>query len=94
MKEVLKNQQIIGAATFACTSFSLSNTFLVVGSTMGTRQDLVEATAFMTEHKIVPLVECILSGLDAAEEGFELLKSGEQFGKIVIRVVPAEKANL
>jgi NADPH:quinone reductase-like Zn-dependent oxidoreductase len=53
---------------------------------MGTRQDLVDATAFIAEHKITPIVEQVLPGLNAAEEGFKLLQSGEQFGKIVVRV--------
>lgn len=60
----------------------------ITGSTMGSRQDLVDATAFITEHKIVPLVSSVLSGLDAIEEGFEILKTGDQFGKIVVRIGP------
>jgi len=69
MREVLRNQQLLG-------------------STMGSRQDLIDATAFTTEHKIVPLVSNVLSGLDAIEEGFEILKTGDQFGKIVVRIGP------
>ncbi|KAI0320715.1 NAD-P-binding protein [Amylostereum chailletii] len=65
MREVLKNQQLIG-------------------STMGSRQDLIDATAFLARHKIVPVVSHVLDGLDAAERGFELMQKGEQFGKIVI----------
>jgi D-arabinose 1-dehydrogenase-like Zn-dependent alcohol dehydrogenase len=61
---------------------------LITGSTMGSRQDLIDATAFITEHKIVPLVSSVLSGLDAIEEGFEILKTGDQFGKIVVRIGP------
>ncbi|KAG1827428.1 uncharacterized protein BJ212DRAFT_1565534 [Suillus subaureus] len=57
MREVLKNQRLIG-------------------STMGSLKDLTDATMF---------------GLEAAEEGFELMKRGDQFGKIVIRI--NDKAN-
>ncbi|KAG6336998.1 hypothetical protein ID866_2099 [Astraeus odoratus] len=58
----------------------------LIGSTMGSHQDLIDATKFMAEHRITPVVSHILDGLEAAEKGFELLKGGEQFGKIVIRM--------
>ena len=53
---------------------------------MGSHKDLVDATKFMAEHRIVPIVSTVLEGLEAAEEGFELIKRGEQFGKVVIRM--------
>lgn len=53
---------------------------------MGSRQDLIDATAFLDTHKITPVVSHVLPGLESAEQGFELLKSGEQFGKVVIRI--------
>jgi D-arabinose 1-dehydrogenase-like Zn-dependent alcohol dehydrogenase len=58
----------------------------VKGSTMGSLKDLADATMFMSEHRIVPVVSHVLDGLEAAEEGFELMKRGDQFGKIVIRI--------
>ena len=67
MREVLKNQQLIG-------------------STMGSHKDLVDATNFITEHRLVPVVSHVLDGLENAEEGFELINKGQQFGKVVIRV--------
>jgi len=67
MREVLKNQRLIG-------------------STMGSHKDLEDATAFMAQHRIVPIISHVLYGLEAAEQGFALLASGEQFGKVVIRV--------
>jgi D-arabinose 1-dehydrogenase-like Zn-dependent alcohol dehydrogenase len=83
------------AHRFVFYTFFLNRTNETVGTTMGSRQDLVEATVFMAEHKITPLVDRVLEGLDASEEGFNLLKNGEQFGKIVIRLGPPEKkANL
>ncbi|KAJ7209240.1 hypothetical protein GGX14DRAFT_632479 [Mycena pura] len=53
----------------------------------GSRADL-HATAFLTTHRLVSVV-VVLSGLgvEAAEEVFEMIKLGAQFGKIVIRVV-------
>lgn len=67
MREVLKNQQLIG-------------------STMGSHRDLIDATHFIAEHRIVPVVSDVLDGLESAEAGFELLNKGHQFGKVVIRV--------
>lgn len=67
MREVLKNQQLIG-------------------STMGSHKDLIDATNFIAEHRLVPVVSDILNGLESAEEGFELINKGQQFGKVVIRI--------
>jgi NADPH-dependent curcumin reductase CurA len=61
---------------------------------MGSRQDLVDATAFLTEHKIIPLVSSVLSGLDAIQEGFQILQMGDQFGKVVVQVAPSKPAHL
>ena len=53
---------------------------------MGSHQDLIDATEFMAEHRIVPVVSDLLDGLESAEEGFNLLQKADHFGKIVIRV--------
>ncbi|KAJ7726159.1 NAD-P-binding protein [Mycena maculata] len=55
------------------------------------RAGLTAPTAFLAEHKIVPIVSTVLEGLEEAERGFEMMRSGEQFGKIVIRIA-AENA--
>ncbi|KAG1863611.1 hypothetical protein DFJ58DRAFT_774080 [Suillus subalutaceus] len=75
MREVLKNQRLIG-------------------STMGSLKDLTDATTFVSEHRIVPVVSHVLEGLEAAEEGFELMKRGDQFGKIVVRIFDKVNAKL
>ena len=49
---------------------------------MGSRQEFFEAVKFIGEHKIQPVVDTVLTGLDQAEKGFELLKQGGQFGKV------------
>lgn len=54
---------------------------------MGSHKNLVEATRFLSEHKIVPIVSHILNGLESAEEGFQLIEGGDHFGKVVIRVL-------
>lgn len=51
---------------------------------MGSRRELVEATAFLAKHRIVPYVSQVLNGLENAEEGFSSMAAGSQIGKIVI----------
>ncbi|KAF8327217.1 uncharacterized protein EI90DRAFT_3225625 [Cantharellus anzutake] len=55
------------------------------GSTMGSRKDLLDATAFMEKHRIVPEVSHVLRGLEEIHEGFKLLNEGAQIGKIVVK---------
>ncbi|KAI8982793.1 NAD-P-binding protein [Trametes punicea] len=69
MREVLKNQKLLG-------------------STMGSKQDLIDATNFLAQHRIVPVVSDVLDGLESAERGFEILEREEHFGKVVLRIVP------
>jgi len=64
------------------------------GSTMGSHRDLLNATAFLSEHKMVPVVSDVVDGLDHCEEGFELMKKGGQVGKIVIKVREVGKGKL
>lgn len=52
---------------------------------MGSRQDLIDATNFISQHRITPEVSHVLRGLEEAEEGFKLLQAGDQIGKIVIK---------
>ncbi|KAF8967307.1 hypothetical protein BDZ97DRAFT_1804430 [Flammula alnicola] len=58
----------------------------LLGSTMGSHQDLKDATDFLAKHRIVPIVSHVLNGLESADEGFELIKRGDQFGKVVIKL--------
>ncbi|KAG6830497.1 hypothetical protein H0H87_007854 [Tephrocybe sp. NHM501043] len=73
MREVLKNQRLIG-------------------STMGSHLDLIDATNFLAENRLVPVISHVVDGLEAAEEGFEIMKRGDQFGKIVVKISPASGA--
>jgi len=59
---------------------------------MGSHQDLKDATDFITQHRIVPIISHVLDGLESAEQGFELLKRGDQFGKVVIKLRDADTA--
>jgi D-arabinose 1-dehydrogenase-like Zn-dependent alcohol dehydrogenase len=53
---------------------------------MGSHTDLIAATDFLSKHRIVPAVSHVLEGLESAEEGFEIMKKGDAFGKIVIKI--------
>jgi NADPH:quinone reductase-like Zn-dependent oxidoreductase len=57
----------------------------VVGSTMGTRQELEQLMRLCVERQIQPTIETTLP-LDRAREGFEAMQRGELFGKIVFTV--------
>lgn len=56
------------------------------GSTMGSLEEFKAAIAFIDKHKIKPVVYKTLDGLEQAEEGFQILKDGSQFGKIVVKI--------
>jgi len=53
---------------------------------MGSHKDLIDATAFLNEKKITPVVSQIFDGLESAEKAFNLVKSGDQLGKVVIKI--------
>jgi len=84
MREVLKNQKLLGMHQVLGSRESMLIT--IKGSTMGSRQDLINATDFLVQHRIVPIVSHVIDGLESAEEGFEILKQEKQFGKVVIKI--------
>ena len=54
---------------------------------MGSQKDLEDATAFISQHRIVPVLSRVIEGgLENAEEGFQFLATGERFGKVVLRL--------
>ncbi|MFC7816709.1 zinc-binding dehydrogenase [Streptomyces sp. NPDC057367] len=55
----------------------------VVGSTMGTKDELEDLLSFCAATGVRPVIDEVLP-LDRAREGFERMASGEQFGKIVL----------
>ncbi|KAF5389802.1 hypothetical protein D9757_003720 [Collybiopsis confluens] len=92
MREVLKNQKLLGNAfLYLSWIMAIAAKVILPGSTMGSKQDLRDATEFMTKHKIVPVLSNVFIGLENTEKGFETLRLGEQFGKVVIDV--AEDSN-
>jgi NADPH:quinone reductase-like Zn-dependent oxidoreductase len=57
----------------------------VVGSTMGTKDELEDLLGFCAVAGVRPVIDSVLP-LDRAREGFEHLAAGEVFGKVVLTV--------
>jgi NADPH:quinone reductase-like Zn-dependent oxidoreductase len=78
-----------GATSGDAPSAELSRVFFqqlrVIGSTMGTRQELLELLNFMVVSGVRPIIDRALP-LASAREGFEALASGDAFGKVVFTV--------
>lgn len=55
----------------------------ILGSTMGSDNDFKEMVNFVNTHKIKPIVQHQFH-IQHAQEAFELMNNGQQFGKIVI----------
>lgn len=63
------------------------------GSTMGSRAEFRDMIAFVREHRIRPVISRVVKGLEDLEaiDGlFEDMKSGKQFGKLVIEIGGSE----
>lgn len=59
------------------------------GSTMGSRAEFKDMIAFVREHQIRPVISRVVKGLEDLEaiDGlFEDMKSGKQFGKLVVEI--------
>ncbi|KAF9908986.1 hypothetical protein EC991_009168 [Linnemannia zychae] len=61
------------------------------GSTMGSRIEFKEMIDFVAKHKIKPVVSQVWPGLESAEEAFNVMKAGSQFGKLVLSVKNSSK---
>jgi len=60
------------------------NQLSLKGSTMGSDADFKNMLAFVATHKIEPVVDQVFS-LDDAVSAFDRMKSGQHFGKIVVK---------
>ncbi|KAF7291249.1 NAD(P)-binding protein [Mycena indigotica] len=58
----------------------------LIGSTMGSKAELIAATRLLEQKKIVPVVAAVVEGLENAEQGFVMMEKGSQFGKIVVTI--------
>ncbi len=80
---------VSGATSGSAPSADLSHVFFrqlrVVGSTMGTRQELEQLARLCAVRKIRPIIDTVMP-LSEAREGFAKLAAGEVFGKIVFTV--------
>jgi zinc-binding alcohol dehydrogenase/oxidoreductase len=56
----------------------------ILGTTMGALQDFKEMLAFTEKHQIKPVIDKIYLKLSDAQEAFDYMHEGRQFGKIVL----------
>lgn len=80
---------IFGATTADNVDFNLRSFFYgqyqLFGSTMGCREELRDLIAHMEQYKTHPIVDKTFA-LDEAQEAFDYLAAGKQFGKVVLRI--------
>jgi len=57
----------------------------IFGSTMGTRDEFLSMLDFVESRKLKPIVDQVFP-LDRLADAVDRLKSGQQFGKVVIRI--------
>lgn len=80
---------IFGATTEDDVDFNLRKFFYgqyqLFGSTMGSREELRAMLSHMESHKLHPVVDKVFP-LEQVQEAFDHLASGNQFGKVVLRI--------
>ncbi|WP_394120855.1 zinc-binding dehydrogenase [Planococcus donghaensis] len=80
---------IFGATTEDNVDFNLRKFFYgqyqLFGSTMGSREELREMLSHMESFTTTPVIDKAFP-LDQAQEAFDHLASGSQFGKVVLRI--------
>lgn len=59
----------------------------ILGTTMGTVEEFEQMLDFTETHNIIPVIDKIFPSLEYAQEAFEYMAEGKQFGKIVLRNV-------
>lgn len=61
----------------------------VLGSTMGSAEEFKQMIHFVDQHKIVPVIDTVLNGLEEANSGFALLQNadGRSGGKVIVQIV-------
>jgi len=59
----------------------------ILGSTMGTDSDFQKMLTFVTKHNIIPVVDSVFPLADG-NEALQRMGKGEQFGKIVLNIMP------
>lgn len=56
----------------------------LIGSTMGNHQDFRDVTELLWTGRLEPVIDCVMP-LSEGKRAFEILESGEKFGKIVLQ---------
>jgi len=78
-----------GATLGSVEKFNMHRVFWkqlhIIGSTMGTAADFGDMMEFVKLHRLVPIVDSVVT-LDDTPTALERLKRGEQFGKIVVSI--------
>lgn len=54
----------------------------ILGSTMGSKEDIRRMLAFVAHHRITPIIDQVFP-LQEGEKGYRRMEEGKQFGKIV-----------
>ena len=82
---------VSGATSGQAPSAELNRLFFlqlnVLGSTMGTRDELQRLARFCVDARVRPLIHSTLP-LDQAADGFAAMAQGDLFGKVVFTVTP------
>ena len=80
---------IFGATTDDYIDFNLRKFFYgqyqLIGSTMGSRQELQAALDHMENYDMKPVIDRTFA-LDEVQAAFDYLKEGKQFGKVALRI--------
>lgn len=56
----------------------------ILGTTMGTLQEFEDMLAFTEQHGIKPVIDKVYPALSDAQQAFDYMHEGKQFGKIVL----------
>lgn len=80
---------VFGATTEDTVEFNLREFFYgqytLLGTTMGSREELREMLTLVEDHEIHPVIDSVLP-LEQADEAFAKLEDSVQFGKIVLEI--------
>jgi len=91
IRAVRRGGRIVTVGNTSGFEITYDNRFLftkqvsIIGSTMGSRQDFVDALQFMLQHDIKAVIDQVVDLKDGIK-AIAQLEKGEQFGKIVLRV--------
>lgn len=56
----------------------------ILGTSMGSPQEFEDMLAYVQQHRIKPIVDTVYPSLAHAQEAFDYMEQGKQFGKIVL----------